>query len=115
MSRGVLRNHRYKSLLVAPAAVVCMTGMASADSMRCGKWVVNETTPLGELLSKCGQPRSKNVTRDDVYMTNASGVRVKTGNVTVTERWIFQASSRALPMELTIVDGKVVNLARVSR
>jgi hypothetical protein len=59
MSRGLLCNHRYKSLLVALAAVIGMTGMASADSMRCGKWVVNETTPLGELVSKCGQPRSK--------------------------------------------------------
>lgn len=108
-----MRAHRYKLLLLM--AAVAAANVANADSMRCGKWVVNESTSLDELVTKCGQPRSKNVTKDDVYMTNVNGMRVKTGGVTVTERWTFQASSRSLPMELTIVDGKVVNLTRVSQ
>ena len=86
--------------------------VAGADSMRCGKWVVNESVTLDELISKCGQPKSRDVTRDDVYMTNANGMRVKTGDVTVTERWIYQASPSALPMAVVVVDGKVVSLTR---
>jgi hypothetical protein len=113
MSGGSLRNPRYKLVLLM--AVLTTGHVASADPMRCGKWVVSESTGVNELLSKCGQPRSRDVTKDDVYVTNANGMRVKTGNVTVTERWIYQASSRALPMEVVIVDGKVISLTRTDR
>jgi hypothetical protein len=85
---------------------------ARADSMRCGKWVISESVTVDELLSKCGQPRSKDVSRDDVYATNVNGMRVKTGSVTVTERWIYQPSPRSLPMAVEIVDGKIVSLTR---
>lgn len=91
--------------LVGPAA-------ASADSMRCGKWVVSESVSVGELLSKCGEPQSRDVTKDDVYMTGANGMRVKTGKQTVTERWVYQKSSRSLPMIVVIVDGKIMSLSR---
>ena len=83
--------------------------------MRCGKWVVNESASVSELLSKCGEPQSRDVTKDDVYMTNVNGARVKTGNVTVTERWIYQPSSQTLPMAVVIVDGKIVSLTRADK
>lgn len=86
--------------------------VASADSMRCGKWVVSESVTVGELLSKCGEPQSRDITTDDVYITNANGMRVKTGRQTVTERWIYRNSSRSLPMAVVIMDGKIVSLTR---
>lgn len=97
--------------------LVCIAALAApevagADSMRCGKWVVSDSSTVDELLSKCGQPKSKQVTKDDVYMTNVNGMRVKTGDTTVTERWIYQPSPRALAMSVVIVDGKVVSLTR---
>ncbi|GFE81710.1 hypothetical protein GCM10011487_37100 [Steroidobacter agaridevorans] len=97
--------------------LVCVTALAapvaaSADSMRCGKWVVSESVTVGELLSKCGEPQSRNVTKDDVYMTTVNGTRVKTERQTVTERWIYRNSSRSLPMLVVIVDGKIVSLTR---
>jgi hypothetical protein len=107
-----LRNLNYGLVCIA---ALTAPQVASADSMRCGKWVVNESTPIDELLSKCGQPKSRDVSKDDVYMTNVNGVRVKTGNVTVTERWIYQASANALPMAVTIVDGRIVSLTRADR
>nr|WP_298719636.1 DUF2845 domain-containing protein [uncultured Steroidobacter sp.] len=104
-----MRNHRYSLLCLAALAT---PGVASADSMRCGKWVVNESMTVGELLSKCGEPQSREVTEDDVYMTSVNGGRVKTGKVTVTERWIYRASPRALPMAVVVVDGKVISITR---
>lgn len=80
--------------------------------MRCGKWVVNESITIDELLSKCGQPASRDVAKDDVWMTNVNGLRVKTGQVTVKERWIYRASPNGLPMAVEIVDGKIVSLTR---
>ncbi len=80
--------------------------------MRCGKWVVSESVTVGELLSKCGEPQSREVTKDDVFMTTVNGGRVKTGAQTVTERWIYRNSSRSLPMLVVIMDGKIVSLTR---
>jgi hypothetical protein len=114
MSRGLLRNHRYKFLWLAAMTVTAAIGSntVSADSMRCGKWVVNESMTIDELVNKCGEPRSKNVTKDDVYTTNANGRRVKSDNVTVTERWIYQPTPGMLPMAVVIIDGKIVSLTR---
>jgi hypothetical protein len=84
---------------------------ASADSMRCGKWVVNETSSAQEILQKCGEPQKKDVTKEDVYARNVIGGNSKVG-VKVVERWRYQPSNRALPMLVTIVDGKVVKLER---
>lgn len=115
MSRGLLSKHRYYFLFLGTlvlGTLAAMPDVARADSMRCGKWVVNESVTIDELLNKCGPPQNKNVTKDDVWITNVNGVRVKTGGVTVTERWIYQASSRSLPMAVLIVDGKLVSLTR---
>jgi hypothetical protein len=84
---------------------------ALADSMRCGQWVVNETSSSAEILEKCGEPQQKDVTKEDVYAKNTIGGTHKVG-VTVTERWRYQASNRVLPMLVTIVDGKVASVAR---
>ena len=92
------------SLLILPLA-------ASAESMRCGKWVVSETASTAEILEKCGEPQKKDVAHEDVYVRNTLGNTNKVG-VKVTERWRYQASNRVLPMLVTIVDGKVVSIAR---
>ncbi|HEY7639882.1 MAG TPA: DUF2845 domain-containing protein [Steroidobacteraceae bacterium] len=92
------------SLLLVPLA-------ASAESMRCGKWVVSETSSSAEILEKCGEPQQKDVSHEDVYARNTLGNTNKIG-VKVTERWRYQASNRALPMLVTIVDGKVISIER---
>jgi len=101
--------------IVAGAALVCgllgATG-AHADSMRCGKWVVNESTTLAELVSKCGEPQSRDVSKEDIRFINRNGASVKTGAQTVKERWIYQDSSRSLPMAVVIVDGEIVQITR---
>jgi len=83
-----------------------------ADSMRCGKWIVNESATLNELTTKCGQPKSRTVDTEDQYAINPNGARVKTGVQTVKERWIYQPSPGALPMAVQIVDGKIVAIFR---
>ena len=95
------------------AALVCLALplAASAESMRCGKWVVSETSSPAEILEKCGEPQQKDVSHDDVYARNTLGNTNKIG-VKVTERWRYQASDRKLPMLVTIVDGKVVSIER---
>ena len=53
---------------------------AGADSMRCGKWVLSETSSVAELLEKCGAPLDKTSTTEDVLAINAAGVAVQDRN-----------------------------------
>ena len=94
-------------------ALLCLTfpPAASAESMRCGKWVVSETASTAEILEKCGEPQKKDVSHEDIYARNTLGNTNKVG-VKVTERWRYQASNRQLPMLVTIIDGKVVSIER---
>lgn len=86
--------------------------VAHAESMRCGRFVVDETTPLAELLTKCGEPTSKETSSEDVFARNPDTGFMRKIGTKITERWRYQRSNRALPMTVTIVDGKVVRLER---
>jgi hypothetical protein len=88
---------------------------ASAESMRCDKWVVNETASVAELLEKCGAPASKDVIVDDVIARNpTTGARNKVGT-TVKEHWLYQRGAQSLPMRVTIVDGKIISIERTDK
>jgi hypothetical protein len=100
-----------KTTLAVISALSMLPLAASAESMRCGKWVVSETSSAAEILEKCGEPQKKDISHEDVYARNALGNTNKVG-VKVTERWRYQASNRVLPMLVTIVDGKIVSIER---
>jgi hypothetical protein len=100
-----------RQFTVVPFVLSILPFAASAESMRCGKWVVNETSSAAEILEKCGEPQKKDISHEDVYTRNALGNTNKIG-VKVTERWRYQASNRVLPMLVTIVDGKIVSIER---
>lgn len=93
---------------------VALSGSAvvHAESLRCGSKIVSESATLAELIQKCGQPQDRKIEKEDNYATNPNGFRVKTGTQTVRERWIYQASPRALPMAVQIVDGKIISITR---
>jgi hypothetical protein len=84
---------------------------ASAESMRCGKWIVNESMTTDEILQKCGEPQKKDVSKEDVFSKNPQGYVTKRGEQ-VTERWYYKPSSGSLTMLVKILDGKVVSIER---
>lgn len=88
-----------------------MPSGAQADSMRCGKWVVNEQASKAEIVEKCGEPQRKDVREEDVYSRNPAGFTNKQG-VKVTELWYYKRSTQALEMVVQIVDGKVTSIQR---
>ena len=99
----------------APALVICAWSIlplaASAESMRCGKWIVNETMTTNEILQKCGEPQKKDVSKQDVFAKNPAGYTTKRGEQ-VTERWYYKPSSGSLTMLVKILDGKVISIER---
>ena len=96
------------------AAVVMLAGTpwtAFAESMRCGKWVVNEESTPSEIMEKCGAPLDREQSTEDVFGKNAAGYRLKTGTTTI-ERWYYQKGPGSFRMQVTIVDGDVRHIDR---
>jgi hypothetical protein len=91
--------------------LLCAPALSFADSMRCGKWVINESSSASEIAQKCGEPQQKEVTEQDVLAKNNGGYPVKLG-VQVTERWYYKPTPGSLTMLVTIVDGKVKSVQR---
>lgn len=92
--------------------LLALPGAAAADSMRCGRWVVDETASVAELLEKCGEPTSKEIETEDVMARNAATGRVFKVGTSVTERWLYRRGTQLLPMRVTIVDGKIRRIER---
>jgi hypothetical protein len=99
------------SLLISSLAMAT----AHADSMRCGKWVVTSDVTVDELVNKCGEPASKDVSTRDIYGPGATAGRTRKVGVSTTEYWTFDRGSRAFRMIVTIVDGKVASIERAQQ
>jgi len=90
------------------ALLVMVPGTCMSDEFfRCGSWLVSADMSVAELLKKCGQPSSQQVSTQDVR--NFYGVKVGTST---TEIWRYDRGSRAAPMIVTIVDGQIQNVER---
>ena len=104
-----------KTLILPTLALIALAALPTAqadESMRCGKWVVTSAVSVGELLAKCGEPASKEVSTRDLYGPGAQPGRTRKAGVSTTERWTFDRGSRSFRMIVTIVDGKVASIDR---
>ena len=79
---------------------------------RCGKWIVTSELSLAELSTKCGPPTSHESTTEDVLVRNRiTGLMMKVGE-TLIETWTYDRGTRAAPMVVTIVDGRIKSIDR---
>ena len=108
-TKGMLGAMRSPAILMSVLSILPLA--AAADSMRCGKWVVNETMTTAEILQKCGEPQNKEVSKEDVFAKNPQGFVTPRGEQ-VTERWYYKPSPGSLTMVVKILDGKVISIAR---
>ncbi len=104
--------HRAMNTRPAMALVLLLPLAASAETFRCGKWVIDDETTRADLLHKCGAPTSRDSRVEDVRSPNKyTGGNMKVGE-TVIETWTYDRGSGAQPMVVTIVDGKVKSIER---
>jgi len=97
---------------IAFAALVLLPLAASAETFRCGKWIIDDDTTREDLLHKCGSPTSRDSRVEDVRAPNQyTGGMMKVGE-TVIETWIYDRGNGAMPMVVTIVDGVIKRIER---
>ncbi len=97
---------------LAMASTLLLATGAQADNFRCGKWIATTDLPVSDLLSKCGEPASRETRVEDVMSRNqTTGGMYKSGERTV-EIWIYDRGASASPMAVTIVDGRIKSIER---
>lgn len=94
-------------------ALIAAAAPAVADeTFRCGKWIVNSQLSPADLAAKCGPPTYHESSTEDVLVRNRiTGLMQKVGETTV-ETWTYDRGSRAAPMVVTIVDGRIKSIDR---
>jgi hypothetical protein len=86
----------------------------AGESLRCGRWIVDESATVEELLKKCGEPTSKQSTESDVRTLGPNGAMIKVGT-SLTHEWTYSRGTQAAPIVFTIVDDKIRSVKRVKR
>ena len=101
------------AIVIAVTALLPAT--SSAETFRCGKWIIDQDISLPELLHKCGTPAARESRIEDVRAPNGyTGGNVKVGE-TVIETWTYDLGAGKAPMVVTIVDGQVKKIERKER
>jgi hypothetical protein len=101
--------------LAAAAIAVVLPLTASAETFRCGKWIIDQDTTREELLRKCGPPASRESRVEDVRAPNVyTGGNNKVGE-TVIETWTYDLGAGKSPMVVILVDGQVKKIERKPR
>jgi hypothetical protein len=77
---------------------------------RCGQSLVSAEVSVAELVQKCGNPSSTQVSYVDVR--NEYGAKVGTSTV---EIWRYDRGTRAAAMLVTVVDGKIEKIKSAKR
>lgn len=97
----------------AICALLSITPNISAgdELFRCGSSLVSTELSVAELLQKCGEPSSRQVSTQDVRSHVVGGGTEKLGTTT-TEVWRYGPGSVASGMIVTIVDGKIQSIER---
>ena len=99
-------------LIAAICTLVIMAtpGFAACDELfRCGSSLVSSQTSVAELLQKCGEPSSRQVSTEDARAHVVGGGTQKVGTTT-TEIWRYDRGSKML---VTIVDGNIQSIERL--
>jgi hypothetical protein len=115
MRTTMVRKQMMDSRIPAILAAFLLPLTASAETFRCGQWIINEETTLSELTHKCGQPTTHESRTEDVRAPNQyTGGMVKVGETTI-ETWTYDRGPQAAAMVVTIVDGRIKSIERLKK
>lgn len=95
--------HRKKSLALL-VMFVCASGIAVAETMRCGSKIISIGMTTAEVLKYCGKPTSEEVEEHDVR----SGGRVI--GKTQLNRWTYDRGSVGKPKVLEFDQDELISI-----
>lgn len=96
------------SLILVLLAFNCAS--ATAGTLRCGSYLIQEGDDAFSVLDKCGQPTQRMTIAQPAYASSADGGTYPTGVVANTELWRYDRGSGSFPVIIKIVDGVVQSI-----
>ena len=97
--------------VIAIAALVATQAAYGSETIRCGRWLVDSSVTVDELLNKCGQPASVRSEESDTRAMGPNGGMIKIGT-SITEYWTYDRGTQAKAVIVTIRDGKIRSIER---
>lgn len=83
---------------------------ATAGTLRCGSYLIEEGDDAFSVLAKCGQPTERMTIAEPGYASSASGGTYPTGLVGYTQLWHYDRGPMQFPVVITIADGVVQSI-----
>lgn len=97
--------------LFAGIAMFATHGAHAEETLRCGRWLVNSSATVEELLAKCGSPTSVREQEEDIRALGPKGGMIKMGTA-VTHYWTYSRGSQAAALVVTIKNHKIHSIKR---
>jgi Protein of unknown function (DUF2845) len=99
-----------RGLLFILTVLVLPCTSASAETLRCGSYLIQEGDDAFSVIAKCGQPTNRMTISEPVYASSADGGTYATGAVATSELWRYDRGSGSFPVLMKIVDGRVQSI-----
>ncbi|MBV9531546.1 MAG: DUF2845 domain-containing protein [Bradyrhizobium sp.] len=98
-------------------ALICLAhvySVASADTLRCGSYLIKEGDDASSVLAKCGEPTQRSTIREPVYAVSGNGGTYATDEFAETQVWRYDRGSTQFPV-IVKISGEVVRSIRFAR
>jgi len=83
---------------------------ATAETLRCGSYLIQEGDDAFAVVAKCGEPTQRTTITEPVYASSADGGAVPTEQVAYTQVWHYDRGPMQFPVLIKIVDGVVQSI-----
>jgi hypothetical protein len=115
MSAAVRKRGRSPGSIVAViVALACAAVVDADDSLVCGNSLVTVGMAAGEIVARCGEPRTKAVEDIPIRVRHPNGT-VGTAGIQHIERWTYDRGYGKFPALLTFEEGKLRSIELLTR
>jgi hypothetical protein len=99
-------NFRMIGIVAALPLLGSSFAVLGDSTMRCDRVLVRVGMIAGEVIAKCGEPRSKQIDEVPVRVKNRNGA-VNVVGTTKVETWVYDRGYGQFPAELKFEEGKL--------
>jgi Protein of unknown function (DUF2845) len=101
------KDRSVRALLFAALLVLAIPCSATAGTLRCGSYLIQEGDDASSVLAKCGEPTQRTTITAPVYASSPDGSTYPTGVVGYEQVWRYDRGPTQFPVIIKIADGVV--------
>ena len=110
------RSRRRRIAAAASAAVLAAVMLAPADAQtfRCSGSIIDRGAIAAEVLSKCGEPRSRESRTEPIVAGRVNGGTHVVGTITI-EEWVYERGPGQFQARLTFEEDQLTRIEFLDR